>query len=250
VLPLYAQLADKILAQIRAGEFSVGAKIPSEHELAKRYGIGRPTVRQATEMLVRRGYLLRRRGSGTFVTERESHVDLFSLGGTLSSFSRQGFELRTRLEEAPHLVSEEGDHVFAGRLAYRMQRVGSVEGGPVLVETFWFDAAVFPFFDQLDVAGRSLSEVVLARYQLEATSADQRFSVVELTDAEAPLLGLKEGASVLLVERALHFRAGRSAVFAQMLCRTDRFRFSQHISGGAQHADLSAPDLSQVRSPS
>jgi GntR family transcriptional regulator len=209
-------LADQILDQIRAGDFGVGEKIPSENVLADRYGIGRPTVRQATETLIRRGYLVRRRGSGTYVAKRESHVDLFSLGGTLSSFSRQGFELSTRLEEAPTLVTEEGEHPLFGQLTYRMQRVGAVDEEPVLVETFLFDADVFPFFDQLKVAGQSLSEAVLARYRMEATSADQRFSVQQLEGKDAVLLGLPAGSPALLVERTLHFRAARGAVVSRL----------------------------------
>lgn len=229
-LPLYAQLADRILGRIRAGDFAAGEKIPSENVLADSYSIGRPTVRQATETLIRKGYLVRRRGSGTFVADREAAVDLFSLGGTLSSFSRQGIALHTQLLEQPTLVTEAAGHPLAGQPAFRMQRVGSVDDAPVLVETFWFDAAVFPEFDQLPVAGHSLSEVVFSRYRMEATSADQRFSVHQLGKVDARLLALREGTAALLVERTLNFRAASGCVVARMLCRTDRFRFSQHIS--------------------
>ena len=52
-LPLYQQLADELSAGLQKGDYAVGSRIPSEHELAQRYGLGRPTVRQATEVLVR-----------------------------------------------------------------------------------------------------------------------------------------------------------------------------------------------------
>ncbi|MFW6357383.1 MAG: GntR family transcriptional regulator, partial [bacterium] len=85
-LPLYHQLAEAILAEIRSGVYAVGAKIPSENELAAVYSIGRPTVRQALDSLVRKGILVRRRGAGTFVAPQPETVDLFSLGGTMASF--------------------------------------------------------------------------------------------------------------------------------------------------------------------
>jgi len=66
-VPLYRQLADRLSAAIERGRFPVGERIPSEHELSRRYGVGRPTVRQATEVPVRRGLLRRRRGAGTCV---------------------------------------------------------------------------------------------------------------------------------------------------------------------------------------
>jgi GntR family transcriptional regulator len=59
--------------------------------MAKDYGICRHTVRQAIDMLVRRGMFSRRRGSGTYVREPGQEIDLFSLAGISSAFQRQGF---------------------------------------------------------------------------------------------------------------------------------------------------------------
>ena len=75
-LPLYHQLAELLQERIRSGEYPAGVRIPSEPELARTYGIGRPTVRQATDVLVRRQLVERRRGSGTFVVEPPEQVDL------------------------------------------------------------------------------------------------------------------------------------------------------------------------------
>ena len=66
-IPLYRQLALRLREDIDSGDIAVRQKIPSENELAREYGIGRPTVRQATDLLVREGILQRRRGAGTFV---------------------------------------------------------------------------------------------------------------------------------------------------------------------------------------
>jgi GntR family transcriptional regulator len=62
--------------------------LPSEHELARQFRVGRPTVRQATELLVRRGMIERRRGSGTLVRPARPEVDLFTLSGTIAAFER------------------------------------------------------------------------------------------------------------------------------------------------------------------
>ena len=74
-IPLYRQLALRIREHIDRGEIGVSEKIPSEHRLAREYGIGRPTVRQATDLLVREGVLQRRRGSGTFVLPPYTELD-------------------------------------------------------------------------------------------------------------------------------------------------------------------------------
>lgn len=90
-LPLYHQLADLLLSRIRGGDYQTGSRIPSENQLATAFGIGRPTARQAIDVLVRKGYLSRRRGSGTYVCEPRQEVDLFSLDGTSASFQKKGW---------------------------------------------------------------------------------------------------------------------------------------------------------------
>ena len=81
-IPLYQQLAAQLRRDIDSGVLSADDKIPSENELAQQLGIGRPTVRQATDLLVREGVLQRRRGSGTYVLPPGKRIDLFSLAGT------------------------------------------------------------------------------------------------------------------------------------------------------------------------
>jgi GntR family transcriptional regulator len=230
-VPLYAQLAERLLSAIRFGDWAVGEAIPSENTLAKEYKIGRPTVRQATETLIRRGYLERRRGSGTFVRSESSSVDLFSLGGTLASFSRKGIELSTRLLKGPTLVCETGGHPFGDRQAYFVERLASVECEPVLLERLWFDAEIFFDFDASDEGERSLSELVRRRYGLEATSADQRFLAVLPSPSDAEILRVSPGEPLLQVNRFLHFPTAKNAVLAQMVCKSDRFVFSQTIGG-------------------
>ena len=234
-VPLYAQLADQLLARIRAGEYAEGERLPSETALAGAYGIGRPTVRQATESLIRRGFVTRRRGSGTFVRERLAHVDLFSLGGTLRSFSARGIALETRIVagigRVPAGAELDPTAPFHGRDAFRLVRLGSVAGKPVLLEELWFEADVFPGLDALDLEGRSLSEVVASQYRMEALSADQGFRVASVEGEEARLLALPAGSPVLQVERTLHFSTAAGAVVARMKCRTDEFTFTQRIGG-------------------
>jgi len=230
-VPLYTQLAERLLASIRAGEYPSGEAIPSENELSRVYDIGRPTVRQATESLVRRGLLERRRGSGTFVREGAESIDLFSLGGTLASFSSKGVTLTTRILRRPRLVTVAQEHALSGRQVFFFSRLGSVQRRPVLLERFWFDAEVFPEFDALSWSGGSLSEAVRSRYRLEPLSADQSFEAVLPDCEEAKLLAVEEGQPLLKVQRVLHFATAREAVASEILCRSDRFVMSQTIGG-------------------
>jgi GntR family transcriptional regulator len=232
-LPLYHQLAERLFAEIRAGRYAPGSKIPSEHELAEAYGLGRPTVRQATDSLIQRGVLLRKRGSGTYVRSVPAQVDLFSLSGTLTSFEARGLALASELDRPRLETIDESGHPLHERGAVRMVRVSRVDGEPVLLEELDFDAQRFPGLARLPLKGQSLSEIVEQRYGMRPQSADQTFRVVQLGREHARRLALRPGSPILQVERTLHFALAPAAVFARMVCRTDRFVFSQRI--GAQH---------------
>ena len=236
-LPLYHQLAEELQSQIHAGKFPPGDRIPSEHELAANYRVGRPTVRQATEALIQRGLLIRRRGSGTFVRSVPAQIDLFSLAGTLTSFERGGLAMTSRLVERPHSHQvEEPDHPMHGRTAIRLLRVSRVDAIPVLLEEFDFAAEHFPGLARVPMQGRSLSELVERRYRMRPQAADQSFRVIALDQVRARTLELRTGTAVLRVDRSLHFARAEAAVFARMYCRTDRLVFSQRIGGGNSHA--------------
>jgi GntR family transcriptional regulator len=234
-LPLYHQLAEQLLAQIRSGSYGAGHKLPSEHELAEHYGVGRPTVRQATDSLVQSGVLIRKRGSGTYVRQVPTQVDLFSLAGTLVSFERGGVALKSRLLGRPRQrVVDEVGHPLHERETSYVERVSSVDGEPVLLEEIDFDIQYFPGLTRLPLQGRSLSEVVEQHYHLRPQSADQSFRVVALELDRAIALALEADTPILQVERTLHFPRVSHAIFARMFCRTDRLAFSQRLQGN-QH---------------
>ncbi|WP_136419130.1 FadR/GntR family transcriptional regulator [Herbaspirillum sp. ST 5-3] len=52
------------------GSFPANARLPSEREMAERYGVSRNTVREAIQRLAARGLLRSRRGAGVFVSDQ------------------------------------------------------------------------------------------------------------------------------------------------------------------------------------
>jgi GntR family transcriptional regulator len=67
-------LADVVRSDLRrailAGEFPLGAKLPNEDQLCDRFNVSRVTIREAVRGLIEDGYVVRRQGSGTYVTRR------------------------------------------------------------------------------------------------------------------------------------------------------------------------------------
>jgi GntR family transcriptional regulator len=65
---LVEQVRESLLGEITSGRLAPGAKLANENDLAERFGVSRSTIREAVGGLMDAGYLVRRHGSGTYVT--------------------------------------------------------------------------------------------------------------------------------------------------------------------------------------
>ncbi|MGO4777362.1 GntR family transcriptional regulator, partial [Lysobacter sp. 2RAB21] len=65
--PAYARICERIRSAIASGALAPNARLPSGRTLAKDLGVARNTVDWALDQLVADGYIVRRRGAGSFV---------------------------------------------------------------------------------------------------------------------------------------------------------------------------------------
>ncbi|MCW3158634.1 GntR family transcriptional regulator [Micropruina sonneratiae] len=68
--PPYVQVATRLRAAILTGRVAPGERLPSQTELAKRYGVARMTVQQALRLLKDEYLVVSRQGSGVFARQR------------------------------------------------------------------------------------------------------------------------------------------------------------------------------------
>ena len=110
---LSAGIYERLFERIVAGEFPVNARLPSETELARRFGASRPVVREALARLRDDGLIVSRQGSGSYVRRRPDQAVLqFVPVGSIDDIQRC-FEFRAGLEAAAAALAatrwEEGD---------------------------------------------------------------------------------------------------------------------------------------------
>ena len=115
----------QLLQEIMSGAFSAGDRLPTENQLAQRFSVSRPVVREALQRLQTDGVVIARQGSGTYVQRSPSQrvAELtreFSLHEVL-----QSLELRLALEElsarlaARHRTDEQMRHIEEATAALR-----------------------------------------------------------------------------------------------------------------------------------
>ena len=95
-LPLHVQVERMLRQMIEMPEYSKGKMLPNEVELAKRLGISRNTVRQATNRLVYEGLLIRKKGVGTKVSDNNNVVTrLDSWHSFTLEMNKKGIDFKT-----------------------------------------------------------------------------------------------------------------------------------------------------------
>lgn len=94
---LVDSVVDQLRTQLADGEWAVGDRIPTEHELAQQLGVGRNTVREAVRALVHTGLLEPRQGDGTYVRSR-SELAAAMQRRLRRSAALDAYEVRASLE--------------------------------------------------------------------------------------------------------------------------------------------------------
>ena len=77
---LYKEVARRLVAEIVAGKYPVGSRLPAERELAASYDVSRPTVREAVIALEVQGIVEVRIGSGAYVMRMLGDEDIPGYG--------------------------------------------------------------------------------------------------------------------------------------------------------------------------
>jgi GntR family transcriptional regulator len=231
-LPLYQQLQRKLREAIASGVLGADDALPAERELAGELSVSRITVRKAVDGLVEEGLLVRRQGSGTFVSNRVEKN--FS---KLSSFSE---DMRARgrkphsvwLNRAPGTVTPEEALTLRsspGTPVYRFHRIRFADDAPMALESATVLASCLPSVDAVE---SSLYEA-LERTGHRPVRALQRLRAVLLTAEQAHLLKAQERDAGLLVARVGFVNDGRAIEYSQSFYRGEIYDFVAELSATA-----------------
>jgi GntR family transcriptional regulator len=209
-----------------------GDRIPSERELAERFGIARMTVRKALNQMVEAGQLERRGTAGTFLPEPAVVRPLSKRVSTAISevVGQSGHKPGARLlffeqaradgNIARRLQLDEGAAVIV------IKRLRLSDSVPFCVETSYLPQHRVPGLVAADVfAAPSLYALLRERYGLTFATSDFHVSVAPAPDAEADLLGLAPGVGALAMRSTVYDRDGRPAEYLISWNHPDRVAF-------------------------
>jgi len=150
--PAWKRIHDHVLAQIRAGRWSEGDRVPSEPELCEKFGVARMTVGRAIRELAAAQVVVRVKGAGTFVAPppyRSTVVEIRNIAEEIAAAGRRHEAEVLALGKmaadpalAPLMGVRAGSRLFHSRLLHRD------DGVPRQLEERWVNPALAP--DYLD----------------------------------------------------------------------------------------------------
>jgi GntR family transcriptional regulator len=228
-LPLYQQLQRTLREAIETRALGPEDALPAERALAAELSVSRITVRKALAGLVHEGLLVRRHGSGNYVTTR---VD--KSFAKLTSFS-EDMQARGRNSRSVWLKRLEGtvtpEEALTLRLrpntpVYRFHRIRHADDTPMALE---YATVVATALESLNAVDTSLYKALEASGH-RPVRALQRLRAILLTAEQAELLAAKAGDAALLVERVGFLEDDRAVEFTQSYFRGDIYDFVAELS--------------------
>lgn len=244
---LYMQIKDDLLAKIEDGTYPKGGTIPSEMDLAEMYGVSRPTIRQALQILTDEGYLDRRRRRGTVVASTtaavEDNADLFKFDNEVSSgvesLENQTFSADENIRTLPIMVSEDKAdeevasalEVEVGERVYKLVRLRYFDEEPDVFSENYVLASAYPgLIDDVDFSKERLYER-MQQIGKPLQSITRRIDVVKADATTAILLNIAIGDPVFILRSLSKDTDGFAVEYGSAIYRGGSNSFEFCVTG-------------------
>jgi DNA-binding GntR family transcriptional regulator len=235
--PAYLAVAEDLRAAIRTGRHGESGRLPTEAELAKKYGLSRQTIRRAYRDLVTEGIVTRVRGRGTFPVAPATLRTGWNIRSFGSIEDLLSLSLDTELEviDPMHLVVDPGTAALLGLQlddVYEMSWIRRREGLPICHTTAAVPPAIADGLRDTQLlwrGGATSPTTVIALVERVAggilTGAKQTITAVALPESIADLVGGSAEEPALCVERLYFAGDGRPVQLSVSYFNSARYSY-------------------------
>lgn len=224
--PIYAVIYRDLLSQVEAGRLRSGDRLDSEPALAEHYGVSRMTVRQALDQLVADHVVVRRRGSGTYVSSRaKGSRRLSRLGPFHDEVGIDQRAVRTDVKAQSAVVPPEEVReqlgLKPGQKAVRLVRLRIVERVPAAIQESWLPLTLAPGLARDKLVGGSLYRTLVERWDVRLRYAEVEISAAAADAEQAEWLQVAVGSPLVTTNRLTFGGEGEPVEFAHSWTRAE-----------------------------
>lgn len=205
-VPVYYQIASNIEHRIAIGEWAVGARLPSETDLAKQYGVSRMTIRQALGELENDEIVIRQRPTGTFVSRQPKKLapTLSIPVNFLQGLNTMGHT--SNIETVAVRVTPNTSDEIATELGIKNDdplieyiRHVTVNGSPVARVQSVVPCSKCPGLENFPLINNSIHSTIEEHFSFSIVQANHWIEAVKASAEDQEILGAKENSPILLL---------------------------------------------------
>jgi len=232
LLPRYYQIKQVIKKWIINDEIGMREKIPSENELSAQFKVSRLTVRQALSQLIQEGFLISKRGDGTYVTDNAKLINSYNLefSGFMDDLFYQISRSKTKHVEIirkklTKLTREKLELSDKANEIFQIKRVRFIDDNSFAHTVNYLPLDIGKHITKKDLLKKPLLKIMEQDLGIRFTEA---FQTIEASFADQELakkLGVPTGSPILFVERIMYTKRHKPVELVQSSYRGDLYKY-------------------------
>ena len=199
--PIWSSITAALREEIATGTYAQGSKLPTEAQLALRFGVNRHTVRRALGALAEAGLVQPRRGAGVFVTSVPTDYPLgrrVRFHQNVLANGRTPSRRMLRTETRPATADEsEALAMPPASLVHLIEGISLADGVPIGLFRSVLPAKRFPNFPQDMTRLGSITSALADAGVADYTRASTRLTAKLANAVQAGHLQIQQGAPLL-----------------------------------------------------
>ena len=233
MIPLYYQIQERLLDQVRSGALKSGELVPSEQEIATHLGVSRMTARQALKSLCELGVAYSQRGKGTFVSPAKQEKNFRQVLSFSEEMQARGARPRSKvlsfgIVPAGAQVGE-ALHIAAGEKVVSLRRIRLANTVAMGIEWSRIPLRLCPDLIETFDAKTSLYQTLSDRYGIQIEIADEVVEAGLPSPEESRLLGISRRSPVFLFTRTSYVRSGNAMEYVKSIYRADCYKIVNRL---------------------
>lgn len=206
-----ANMHEQLAARLRrlATRLGPGGRMPTELELSTEYSVSRTTVRRAVATLVAEGVIVRRQGSGTFVTEGRVSHPLDSLRPVISMFAGAGRYPEGRIERFEWTERGPGLAALGSDSGLTVRRVYLIDDSPQGLVDITLPREIGARITREQIEEKPIYQILERDLGLTLDHGDMTFASISASPEAAEILNVPVGDPLLALSRLTYDDTGK-----------------------------------------